>query len=481
MKRLDRNQIIAIYNQGPDAVVAVIEMLQDQIDALEKRIERLEQMIHKDSHNSSKPPSSDIPKRLPQSLREKSGRKKGGQLGHPGWTLSPVRKPDHVVRHSLRGQCTCGRMLNGVAQENVIRRQVFDIVLPQLEVTEHQAATGVCGCGKKHTAAFPEGITGPVQYGHTLEGLILYLNSYHLLPLQRIQEFMGDVFKVPLSQGTVRNIAQRAYLSLEETEEFIRRSIRASPVIHVDETRLSVGGKTQWLHSCGAENFTLYWSHEKRNTEAMKEAGVLTNYKGRAVHDYWYPYFQFGCSHALCNAHHLRELTFFEEELQQKWAGKMIRLLCTIKATVGRARRRNRDRIHPATRAAYWERYNTLLKEGYKTNPTPGIRRFPGKSGRRKQHPARNLLDRFTKHAHEVLAFMDDFSVPFDNNAAERDIRMVKVQQKISGCFRSPFGAKSFCRIRSYIASVKKHGFNILDYLIKLFNSNGNKLLLIPE
>lgn len=479
---LSRDEIRIIYRQGEEAVVSLIETLMQRLNALEKEVADLKTQGSKDSHNSSKPPSSDIGKRVPRSLRGKSGRHSGGQPGHPGWTLNQVENPDHIVCHSLDGRCSCGRSLRDIRKTKIIRRQVFDIPLPKFEVTEHQVQTGVCRCGKRHVAVCPEHVSSsPVQYGNTLKALVLYLTSYQLVPLKRTQEFFADVFRLPLSQATVRHIAERAHKKLESTEKAIQASIRASPVIHVDETRLTVEGKHRWLHSCGTEKFTLYWCHEKRSTAAMEEAGVLPEYTGRAVHDYWYPYFQFGCRHALCNAHHLRELTFFFEELKQQWAGKMIQLLQTINRTVKRAKVHQRSRISPATRQAYLERYHSLLQEGYETNPTPPIRRFPDKRGRRQQHPARNLLDRFQKHIDEVLAFMDDFSVPFDNNAAERDIRMVKVQQKISGGFRSSLGAKTFCRIRSYIASVRKHEWNVLEFLIKLFNVTDNNLVLIPE
>ena len=479
--RLTREQILTIYNQGPDAVVAIIEMLQDRIEQLEQRVDHLEQIIRKDSHNSSKPPSSDGFKRMPRSLRGKSRRSSGGQAGHPGTTLCQVSNPDHVVEHRLQGNCGCGRSLDEAQRMGHERRQVVDLPPVKAEVTEHRAEIGRCACGQRHVAEFPEDVKAPVQYGERVKALVLYLIFYQLIPLKRTAELFGDFLGIPLSQGTLKTICHNAYESLHSTEAFIQERIRGSPSIHVDETGLYVGGKRHWLHSYGTRLFTYYCHHEKRGKEAMDAAGILPGYRGRATHDYWRPYYGFDCLHSLCNAHHLRELVFVAEELGQHWAQQMTALLRRIKTTVDRAVDRNRTQIHAATRKAYWERYQAILKEGYRVNPASSQQRKPGQRGRTKQSPARNLLDRFKHHAHEALAFMEDFSVAFDNNLAERDLRMMKVQQKISGCFRTQLGAKIFCRVRSFISTVKKQRLNVIEFLGECATVNNGQTILLPD
>ena len=476
---MSSDDIRAVYRQGEDAVVALMTVLINKINSLEEEVNRLKGIINKDSHNSNKPPSFDIG-RPPKSLRKRGKRKSGGQPGHKGYTLQKVDNPDHTVNHFLEGECECSEDLSKGEFIDYERRQTADIPLPsELEYTEHCAEIRQCACGRIHTARFPIGVDAPIQYGERIRALMIYFNAYQMLPQKRSVEMLKDVFGINLSEGTLNNALQRAYRKLEVTEEAIKAAIRSSPVMNLDETGMYVNGKRIWEHSSSTELFTYYFCHEKRGREAMKAGGMLRKFFGRIVHDGWKPYLDFDCLHALCNAHHLRELVFIKEQHKQKWAGSMIELLCRIKHTVEKAKNAHRNHLASATLRCYQKRYRRLLSTGYRTNPaTLPTERNPGQRGRLKQHPARNLLDRLKEHENEVLAFMYDFNVPFDNNLAERDLRMTKVKQKVSGCFRSRTGAQAFCRIRGYISTIRKHSQNVMEYLQKIFQTDGSEILL---
>jgi transposase len=479
--RLTKDQVRLIYDQGFEAVYHLYEMLQDQIDKLEQRVARLEQKDSKDSHNSSKPPSTDGFKREPHSLRERTGRKQGGQIGHKGTTLERVENPDHIVIHKCEGSCQCGRSLKYAERIDVEKRQVFDLPPIKIEVTEHQAEIVECRCGEKHTARFPEDVNAPTQYGKGINALAIYLMIYQLLPSQRTQELFSTLLNVNISQGTLKNICKEAYNRLESTEEMIINNILDSPVAHADETGFYVNGTRWWLHNVSTILYTFYFCHIKRGRDAMKAAGVLPKYKGRLIHDYWKAYLDYLCEHGLCNAHHLRELVFINETFKEEWAAKMKHLLLTIKNAVEYAVTQKSTTLRIDVLRRYRRQYHAIIREGYQCQPLANLKRKPGQRGRLKQTPAKNLLDRFKKHADDVLAFMYDFSVPFSNNLAERDIRMMKVQQKISGCFRSELGAQVFCRIRGFISTVKKHKLNVIDHLSKVFTLGSNETVFLPE
>jgi transposase len=490
---MSRDEIRAVYRQGEDAVVSLIEILISRFNALEEKvagleaqlgkaneeITRLKAQIAKDSHNSSKPPSSDM-YHAPKNLREKSSRRNGGQPGHQGHTLQRVENPDIVKIHRLNGCCRCGRQLSRGKLTEYKQRQVFDLPPARLEVTEHRAEVRRCRCGKQHTAQFPEGVAAPVQYGNRIRATMVYFSSYQLVPQNRLVEAMRDLFNVQVSEGTLNSIIAKAHDFLEKTEEAIKARIRGSPIMCMDETGMYVKGERWWEHGCSTDRFTHYYCHVRRGKEAMKDGGMIEGYTGRAIHDGWASYFDFDCRHGLCNAHHLRELVFVKEELNQRWAGQMIEHLCHIKKTVGRAKDGGRHALASATIRSYQQRYSDIIDSGYRVNPISKEKRKPGQRGRLKQSPARNLLDRLSNHAEETLAFMSDLIVPFDNNLSERDIRMTKIKQKVSGCFRSESGAQAFCRIRGFISTIRKHGLNVLDQLIKCFDYRGMAVLL-PE
>jgi transposase len=318
--------------------------------------------------------------------------------------------------HRLDGCCGCGRKLSLGKLIGYKQRQVFDLPPPRLEVTEHRSEVRRCRCGKHHAARFPENVTAPVQYGNQVRATMVYFSSFQLVPQNRLVEAMRDLFNVHVSEGTLNNIVAKAHKFLEKTEISIKASIRASPVMHMDETGMYVTGERWWEHVCSTTRFTYYFCHSRRGKKAMDDGGMIEGYAGRAIHDGWASYFDFDCRHGLCNAHHLRELVFVKEELKQRWAGQMIGLLCRIKRTVERANAAGRHALAPATLQAYGRRYSQIIAGGYRVNPVNEGMRKPGQRGRLKQSPARNLLDRLSKHAeypfcHPIFILIASFAI----------------------------------------------------------------------
>jgi transposase len=434
------------------------------------RIQELEDQLAKNSGNSNKPPSSDGLKKKPvrKSLRRKGQRKSGGQPGHEGHTLTQVEQPDQIVYHALERCPHCECSLAEVRLSELEKRQVFDVPPLRLEVTEHQAEIKCCpACGQQVKAAFPSDVTQPVQYGARLKAQAVYLNSYQLLPLARICELFGDWYGHVPSEALILNANRAVVEQIQPSLEAIQTQLIASDVVHCDESGLRVEGKLNWLHVMSTPLLTYYAVHARRGKDAMQDIGLLPAFRGRAVHDGLASYFTFDqCEHALCNAHHLRDLRFVAEQYQQPWADEMIALLLDIKAEIAQ----NSDAMGlPPDRITHYERrYDDLLDQGLAANPPPQTPP-PKKRGRRKQSPPKNLLDRLAKYKTETLAFMYDFRVPFDNNLAERDVRMIKVKQKVSGTFRTRNGAETFCAIRSYISTLRKQGRALLEALGETF------------
>lgn len=342
----------------------------------------------------------------------------------------------------------------------------------RLFVTEHHAESQRCACGHLNKAAFPEGINAPVQYGAGIKAAAVYLNNYQLLPHARTCELLGDLFACPLSEGTLANILDQSNSLAASAVERIKETLSHASVAHFDETGSRVEGKLWWLHAASTAQATYYDIHRKRGGEALDAINILPGFSGRAIHDFWKAYFGYDCHHGLCNAHHLRELTFVHEQHEQDWAKRMIDCLLEIKEAVDTARE-NTDHLHPEELEAWTARYRQVLDQGYTANPLPPVSTGAKKKrGRRKKTQSRNLLERLDAHQHEVLAFMHDFNVPFDNNRAERDLRMMKVRQKISGTFRTEDGAKAFCRLRSYLSTARKNSVGAIDALNRLFSGN---------
>jgi transposase len=478
--KLNKDQFKQVYDKGLDATFALFDALQNAVETLERRVSHLEAILAKDSHNSSKPPSSNGFKRPPKSLRDKSDKKVGGQQGHKGTTMRQIEKPDHTIIYRRRGTCSCGRCLDTASVIGTAKRQVFDLPKIQVEVTEYQLQTTICECGKIHTSDFPNGVTAPVQYGSGLKALATYFLTQQLLPVQRTQQIFKDIFSVDLSPATLQSYTVNCYEGLETTEKITQDRIVESPVAHADETGCDVNKKLWWIHSLSNLMYTWYFCEEYRGRDATTVAGVISRFGGRLVHDGWKSYLHYVCKHALCNAHHLRELIFIDEHLKEPWALKMKKHLLEIKETVEEAWNHGKDRLPDDILQRFRRRYQLIIRQGYAIQPPP-IKKRPGQRGKTAQPPAKNLLDRLSTQIDEVLAFMYDFTVPFTNNLAERDLRMVKVKLKVSGCFRTHFGAQVFCRIRGYLSTIRKQQLNIMEYLIKCFIPYSNFVNLLPE
>jgi len=408
-----------------------------------------------------------------KNLREKQGRKPGGQKGHKGITLELSSNPDKIIRHTLENCAYCGNNLKEEETEKVERRQVYEIPEIKVNIEEHQSEKKKCrSCGKTNKSKFPEGINNVVQYGLRLKSYIVYLMNAQLLPYQRTQEIFEDLFGHKLSQGTLNNTNSSCYELLEETEEKIKESLSKTDIIHLDESGLYVNKKRQWLHVVGTQRLTYYKHHAKRGREAIDSIGILPLYQGRAIHDFWKSYMLYDCQHGLCNVHHLRELKFIAEEQKQLWAKKMIELLLEIKQEREKRIENREESLREIEIREYEKKYHQIIEEGIQLEKPQEEVFKKKKRGRKKQSKAKNLLDRFINYEKEVLGYMYDFQVPFDNNQAERDIRMIKLQQKISGCFRSDRGAEYFCRIRGYISTAKKQGVNVLEAIESVFDRN---------
>jgi transposase/uncharacterized coiled-coil protein SlyX len=481
---MSAEKIWATIKEGPAAAFQLIQGLLATIAELNERIEQLlatiselneriktqDEQLHKNSRNSSKPPSTDgfsRPSR-PTPIRPKTDRPSGGQKGHPGHTLEMTDKPDHVIVHHVLSCNGCNRSLADTPVASYERHQVFDIPPVKIEVTEHQAEIKHCpDCGCINKADMPPDARQPVQYGPQIKAWAVYFNQYQLLPLERTAEVFADLFDHPFSQASVINAVQTAYDLLEPVEKGIKDQLLKQPVIHCDETGAYVNKTRQWVHVTSTDKLTFLAIHPKRGKKATDDIGILPEFHGTVVHDGLPFYYQYdNCKHALCNAHHNRELTAAEEQNQQ-WSTKMKDLLGEIKRVVDETKP-IADRLSPEQIASFEEKYRAVIEKGLAENP-PDPPREPGKKGRKKQTKAKNLLDRLHKRQTETLAFMYDFRVPYTNNQGERDFRMIKVQQKISGCFRSQNGAEAFCRNRGYISTVKKHGSHVIRAIQNLF------------
>lgn len=438
------------------------------IAQLQQRLQVLEERLAKDSHNSHLPPSSDRFVRQPKSLRKKSGKKPGGQAGHPGQSLRLSATPDEVVLHVVQRCQHCQQDLQTVPPLVLERRQVVDVPPPRLLIREHQAEQKVCPkCQQLTLASFPDEVRAPVQYGSGIGGIALYLVEQQLLPWDRACEVLADLLGVTMSQGTLSTLIERCAKQLAPLEELTKQALALAPVLHQDETGVSVAGNRCWLHVSATETLTHYAIHPARGAQALQDIGILEDFTGVSVHDGWQSYWQYDCGHGLCNVHVLRELTFVEEEQHQVWPGQMKELLLIMKAQVEDAKASGQSALPLSLYQRLVACYCRLLVQGYLENLPDSLvtSRLPPKRGRRKQTPALNLLDRLRQQQEAMLAFLYDFAVPFDNSLAERDIRMVKVQQKVSGCFRSFEGARAFARIRGYLSSLRKQGLPLLSAL----------------
>ncbi len=445
---------------GKNILVDLILAHREQVLSLTKRVSELEQRLNKNSRNSSKPPSSDGPvKPKPKSLRKRSKKKTGGQKGHKGHNLKQAEKPDHVIHLSVTS-CSCCADLTHEPVAAYINRQVFELPQPKLEVTEYRGEIKCCPkCGSSNGASFPEDVNSPAQYGPRFRGLLAYLHNQQLIPPNRISQMMDDLYNAPISEATVFDASRRSYDNLAPFETAVVKALCKSSILNVDESGARTNGKLHWLHSASTKTLTFFGIHEKRGTEAMDHFNILPNFSGRLIHDFWKPYLSYNCKHGLCNAHHLRELTFLFEQQDQAWAKNMFDLLLAMNDFVSK----QSEQLTAKQKKPWIKKYRNLIAQGWKFNPLSDPTLKKKKRGRPKKTKAQNLLERLGEHESSVLAFLHDINVPFSNNMAEQDIRMIKVRLKISGCFRTIQGAKYFARIRSYLSTARKQNRNILD------------------
>ncbi len=449
----------------------------DLVLSLAARLEELERRLGLNSTNSGKPPSSDGLNKPPAgkkkrrrtgSLRERSGRKPGGQKGHEGGTLRQVADPDVTIDH-YPGTCpNCGSGLTPEMAGGHGARQVFDLPEPRpLVVTEHRAHRCRCArCGRQTRAAFPDGVTAPVQYGARIGAMVVYLSHYQLLPEDRLAELMGDLFGAGLSAASIARMGRNKATSVQGVVEVIRELVKSAPVKHMDETGFRVAGRTQWLHVASTALLTFYRVSARRGS-------LLDGVGGIVVHDHWKPYFTMqGVDHALCNAHHLRELQALIEIEKEDWAGRMQRLLRRACHAANLARERS-VALKPSLVEGFRRCWDAITAEGlrfHEAQPPLGPAPAEGQAKRRGRKPRRtghNLLRRLQARKEDALRFLADPAVPFTNNQAEQDVRMMKVKQKISGGFRSKQGANDFATVRGFISTAKKQGWNIIQALME--------------
>ncbi len=463
------------HSQKDDLIRLLWSMIQGQakqIAALQLQVAEVQSRLNKNSRNSSKPPSSDgLNKPAPRSLRVAGENTTGGQKGHPGRTLSQATEPDKVVVHGVPDQCqSCDRKLPFSYVSET--RQVFDLPVLQFEVTEHHAMQAICSCGHVHTAEFPAGVNAAVQYGPRAQAAMVHLNQNHAVSVQRTAALMKDLFGLPVSQATVIKAAVASAAILQPTADAIGQAAVNADVLHADETGLRVAKKLHWLHVLATDALTWMGCHPKRGTEAFDALALLQQFKGVLVHDGWMPYKALQCQHALCNAHHLRELTYLLEEQGQAWAGDMIELLShashldNVNCADGQSPKYKSQKYQGEVRDLR-DLYEAILAQAQVDNPVVPA---TGKRGRPKQSKATNLIGRLRDYTDDVWRFMTQPDVPFTNNLAEQTVRMPKVKQKVSGCFRTLPGAQTYCVIRSYCATMHKQGANVFESLVAAFN-----------
>jgi transposase len=445
---------------------ALSQLSKDELIALllaqEARIAELERRLGLNSANSGKPPSSDGLKKSVRvsSLRQSSGRKTGGQPGHPGKTLSRTEMPDATIDHFPEICAGCGAVLSEAMATDHTARQVFDLPEPKpLVVTEHRAHSCRCTtCGVQTRSVFPDGIAAPVQYGARISAVVLYLLHYQLLPEKRLAVLLADLFGVHIASATIARISQGCAERCQVFADAVRDHVAKAPVKHMDETGLRVGGKTQWLHIASTVLLTFYRVSPKRGS-------LMDNVSGIVVHDHWKPYYTLsGVLHALCNAHHLRELKALVEIEKEDWARTMQRLLRRTCHATSLAREANIS-LKPGLITLIARRYDSITAAGLAFHEAQPVLTKVGKRGRPPRRVGHNLLLRLATRKQDVLRFLTDPRVPFTNNLAEQDGRMMKLQQKISGSFRSEGGANNFAVIRSVLSTARKQGWNMLQTL----------------
>ena len=452
-----------------------IQELRQLLESAMQEIKELKARIEQNSRNSHWPSSRDKgkkPKRT-RSLRKKSSKQPGGQKGHKGHSLKFAEEPDEIVTYRPTECQHCQNDLSHEAEVVAIqKRQVYDFPPIEIIVTEHQVETVFCHeCGSETIANFPAEVTNPVQYGRGIKQLALYLKHEQLIPYGRSKQFFADLFNLDLSPGTLQNFTRKGAKAAEPIQAKVKKALIEADVIHVDESGCYVEGDRRWLHTTSTPELTYYKAHKSRGRLALNEIEILLNYGGTAVHDNWGSYWGYDCDHGLCNVHHLRELRAVYENDGQEWANLFGLFLLETKTMVEDAKLAGETGLKREVISQIERLYTQLVEAALRANPPPDGGWPRGKRGREKKTKARNLAERFKERQNEILRFVHHFAVPFDNNLAERDIRMLKVQQKISGCFRSTQGADDFFTIRGYISTMRKQGLSTWLALGSLFSS----------
>lgn len=447
--------------------------LRKALEEAQRTIEELRAQLGQHSGNSHWPSSRDKgKKRRNRSLRKKSNKPAGGQPGHTGHTLALSDEPDRIERHRPERCGICQTPLDASQPAaGVQRRQVIDLPPLRMEVVEHQAEILVCACcGQTTAGAFPADVVSPVQYGPRVKALTVYLKQEHFVPYQRIHTLLCDLFGAAISSGTLENIVHQAAERLRPVVEKIKAAVLDEKVLHFDESGFYVEGDRWWLHSAGSPRFTFYAPHRSRGGQAMDAIDILPRFHGTAHHDHWAAYWHYDqCRHALCNVHLLRDLIALEEQGNQRWTARFQHLLLAAKTVVETARANEAHQLSPDKVAQIERIYQHLVAAALAANPPPPDGWIKSPQGKPKKTKARNLAERLDRFRPQILAFVYDFNVPFDNNLAERDIRMLKIQQKISGCFRSALGAEAFCITRTYTSTHRKQGVNLWRALNSIF------------
>lgn len=434
--------------------------LRSEMERINKLLQEALDKLNKNSNNSSKPPSSDMVRT--KSLRGASNKKVGGQFGHKGNNLPMSNYIDETIIYRATNCTGCGKDISGVGSQKFERRQVYDIPPLRLKITEHKSEIKCCPhCAFENSGKFPVEVTQPTQYGNNLKQLGVYLSQYQLLPYRRSAQMLVDLTGHRISEGSLVNFAATCSQQLSGFIDAIKINLTQSPLMHVDETGYYYNNNRNWLHVAATADSTYYYPHEKRGKEAMDAMGILPAYAGGLMHDYWKSYLDYDCQHYLCNVHHLRDLTFCEEQEKSVWAKQMKVLLLDMKQGVDDARALGLQHLTETRQNHYVQRYDALMIQGNKEHPMP--EKQIGKRGAVKKSKSKNLVDRFVNHKEGIIGFIKNFTIPFGNNIAEQAVRMMKLKQKISGCFRSKAGATVFATIRSYIDTMRKNGYDIMD------------------
>ena len=459
-------------------LTATVDSMNQTITELNQTIKELKEQLNKNSKNSSKPPSSDGLKKPAvnknKSLRESSGKKQGAQEGHDGVHLSVISDPDYIENH-MNSDCTgCPHRAECLSKACIKETRLEVDAVVTVDVTAHNAIE-VRECplhGGVKTGSFPENIKATVQYGKNLQAMVVAFNTVGAVSINRTHEILSSVFNIPLATGTIKNMVTRCAESLKDTYERIRLKMISLGLLHCDETGGRVDGKTCWVHVASDQDYTYLTINQKRGQIGMDAADVLPHARGIIVHDCWGSYWKYqDVTHAICCAHLLRELNgVIENHPEQTWAVRFKKLLLDMKKVRDKALLSDKDEVSYYHRHRFDMEYDAIIKTAYEENPLPET---PAKKrGRKKKSKVLNLICRLDNYKESVCLFIKNLCVPFDNNQAERDLRMVKVKTKVSGCFRSEEGAQEYLTIMSYIGSARKHGINAFTAIREALNGN---------